>query len=171
MRYSELDLNTVYADRDGRPIALVSLDKFAKPTRGYGSRRIRPLERHDRSFGVVAVRPASYVSALTPENALAEATRQRADFPERERVTGGFDVFVCSLATIVRTWDDHLIVKQAEAERARAAAIERREINVTRAAKLERIKSLLPAGTQVAGAPERNWVTISLDDLLSILER
>jgi hypothetical protein len=170
MKHSDLKLDTVYADHDGLPLVVVSLDKYAKPGRGYGARTIRPRSEHDKSFGVVVVR-LSYGRRGNPvEDLVGEAARLRREFPATEGTKDGFEVSVQNLGTIIREWDDHLVVVQAEAERRRQAAEAKARVQAIRTERLAHIRALLPEGIEVSGDSSRSWVSISHRDLISILE-
>ena len=172
MKLSDLRLDAVYADNDGRPLMVLSLDKVIKPKRYYGAGTIRDVTAHDKSFGVVAIRVA-YASRSIPVEALeAEARKYRATRPEKEMVRGDFEIFVSPLRLIVDHWDDHLIKMQAQSDRQQAAIRLAAEKTAERQRLVDRIKPLLPEGVRPQNLDQHHdYAQIRLTDLLAILER
>lgn len=172
MKLADLDLDTIYADTYGRPLMLLSLEKFGVPKGTYGPRHITPTKKDDKSFGVLVLLHA--FASRTPDMDDLRATAQplRDGLPKKEMMAGDYSVEVATLRSIVEAWDAHLERKRAEARRRkdRAAELERKRAEVT--ATIDRINELLPEGVTVHGLnPSYDAVRMSHADLLALLER
>lgn len=171
MKLSELRLDTVYADREGRPLIVLSLDKFLKPKAhyGYGTRRIRAAGQLDKSFGVVTLRHA-YASRPIDIPDLQKVARELTSIPETEQMLGEYDVSVEVLRNIVEPWEDHLVREHAEATRRRAAAEQAKQEHQARAEQVARIIDLLPEGVNPLGlSAHSKYAQLRLNDLEQIL--
>lgn len=168
MKHSDLRLDTIYADHDGRPLMLVSLDKFAKSSGSYGSGRVRLMHPHDKSFGVLIVR-LSYRFREIGLKELDRITQElRGDLPEREQYRDTYEVRIESLRLITETWEEHLDRQRAEAERKQAAADQAEALRQARADRIKQIENALPEGIQAQMADHRNWAQIPLTHLLTL---
>lgn len=170
MKLSELRLDTVYADHEGRPLMLLSLDKYAKPKATYGTRRIRFADAHDKSFGVLILRHG-YASQPTDFDDLSKvAAELRASLPEKEQIVARYDVKVEALRLITETWQDHRARRRAEGEARHRANVERARIRKIRAERIGIIEKQLPDGVRVRGLSEHSdHAQVSLEDLVSLL--
>ncbi|MBN9214724.1 MAG: hypothetical protein J0J04_07910 [Microbacterium sp.] len=172
MKHSELKLDTVYANRDGKPLMLLSLEKFAivKP-HYHGGRPIRRPELHDRATGVLIAQWARWGDidweAFRGHVAAFQAT---VDSLTRETMASSVEVRVVPTSSVISTWDVHQELKHAEAEAKRAAESRRAEAEAARSGKLKEIARLLPKGVSVRGGAHTDQVTLSQDDLLTILK-
>lgn len=171
MKHADLKLDTVYADQQGRPLLVVSLDKVDKPSRGYGSRAIRDHGQFSGSFGVVIIR-TSFASRSHDLDALTEAAATlRGARPEKEGSVGEFPVLVESTRNIVEEWDDHLVRLHAETEREQAAATQRARAQQVRADHINRITALLPDNMEARNMHDgSDFAQLRLDHLLALLE-
>ena len=169
MKLADLALNTVYADRDGRATVLVSLDKFVSPeSYTFGSSLIRPKLERDKTFGVIAVR-ATHRGQATHDELLAEASRLAQDTPAKASYGRTFEVAVVPLASIVRTWVEHLAVVKAEGEARHAANLKRKAEREARAELIARVKDALPNGVTIYTHEGNDHAQIRLEDLAAIL--
>lgn len=165
MKHAELNLDTVYADHDGRPLMLLSLDKFATSSR---SVRIRPMELHDRSFGVLIVR-FGYRHIDRGSDELARiAAELRLDIPEHEKHYDTHEVKVESLRLITETWEEHVGRQRAEAERKQAAADQAEALRQSRQDLIEKIKRTIPEGVQAQMYDYRGYAQVPLAHLLAL---
>lgn len=168
MKHSELRMGTIYADHDGRPLMLLSLDKFAKPSGSYGSRRIRRMEVHDKSFGVLIVRLSYRFHEIGLDKLRRIEQELRNDVPDREQHRDTYEVRIESLRLIAETWEEHLESQRAEAERKQAAADKAEALRQSRADIIEKIENALPEGVQAQMADYRGWAQIPLTHLLTL---
>lgn len=168
MKHSELSLDTVYADNDGRPLTLLSLDKFVVPKLTYGTRNLRMADRLDKSFGVVALRQ-SYVTRPVDLDALQSTSLAlREDFPAKEQMAGDYEVKVMPLRLIVSTWEQHLEDKRQERARLEAAEERVEALRLTRETRIKQIEALLPEGISAAMYDYRGWAQVPLTQLLAL---
>ena len=170
MKHSELRLDTIYSDIDGRPMMVLSLDRMAVPRRNYGTGRIRPIELHDRSFGVVILRHTRLAQEFDLDDLEKTARDLRDALPEKEQMLGGYRVEVCVTRAIARTWEDHLIQLQMQSEREAEVAAREQRTREMRAAHIARIKTLLPDGMRVFNMSDYSGnVTVRLGDFADLL--
>lgn len=168
MKHSELRLDTVYADNDGRPLMLLSLDKYVKPKVNYGTRMIRLADQLDKSFGVVILRQG-YRSRPTDFDDLAEVARElREAVPAKEQMVGEYEVEVESLRLIADTWEGHLKTQREEAERRQASAEKAEALRQARADRIAQIEAVLPEGAKITMTVNSGWAQIPLTQLLSL---
>jgi len=173
MKYADLELDTVYADHDKRPIVVVSLDKVRKPRSqfGYGTRTIRDQTVGDPSFGVIAVRPLHYTRDYSIDELVEIARKHRDPRPESEgHIDGKFEITVILPRLISSTWEEHLEQQKAHEER-RQAAVARHVAEIeARREQIARIRGLLPDGVEVTLDDLRDYAVLSLDDMLKLVE-
>lgn len=170
MKLADIQLDTAYANRDGQPLVVVSLEKYYASKARFHSTTIRPKQSYDRSFGLVAVTRGFSGMNITMDELRTEAARLREDMPKNESLGSPMVVSVVPLSRIVRTWE----AQAEEDERQRRSIAAQREdaerVAAERTALLARIRNLLPEGIVAFGSPKRDIVEMRLTDLLSILE-
>ena len=170
MKLAELDLDTIYADIDGRPMMVLSLDKLALTGR-YGGKRIRPVGPGDKSSGVATIRHTHIHRDINLDDLVATARRLRDDMPERSTMVGNYLVEVSVTRAIARTWEDHQIQLHMQQERAAAAAVAAERAREARARNIARIQAALPEGVQMSNlSPFSDTATLRLSALADLLE-
>lgn len=175
MKRADLQLDTVYADRDDSPLVVIRTDAVVLTDGGWhSSPSIRTPDKFDKpSSHRVLVVKASYRSgrgadAVTVEDLLDEARRLR-DEPIAEETHGRIEVRAVTLAAVVKNWDDHLIAMQmqrdAEQEKRRRIAAER----AARAESIAELRTLLPDWFTLTAHDDRDHVQVPLADLLALM--
>lgn len=166
MKHADLRLDTVYADHDGRPLMLLSLDKFTKPKRPGGL--ISTWSSSDRAFGVLIVRCGYRFRAMGREQLARVAEQLREELPARERHYDTHEVAVESLRLIVETWDDYEKRLHREAEHKQAAEEKAEAVRQYREGIIAQISAALPADMPATMYDHRSWAQISLKNLLAL---
>lgn len=172
MKRSDLDLDTIYADRDGNALMLLSLDQFAvvsRKTYVYDRRDIR-TPRAGESSGVLVVRRGRH--DLSTLRAYAEQLRA-GDLPTRQQRTSDGEIAVIALSSIASPWEGHVAARRAEGEARHQATLRERELRQTRAKKIKRARTLIPETVTgyVSMWEHTDKVETQIDTLLEILER
>lgn len=166
MKHADLRLDTVYADHDGRPLMLLSLDKFIKPKHPGGL--ISTWSSSERAFGVLIVRCGRRFGAMGREELAQVAEQLREELPARERHYDTHEVAVESLRLIVETWDDHEKRLRQEAARRQAADEREAAARQSRHDLIAEVSAALPEGMHATMYDHRDWAQISLKHLLAL---
>lgn len=169
MKLDDLRLDTVYADHDGTPLVLVSLDKYVQPKTRFSSGPIRPKDMHDRSFGLICVQP-NHTKDVSSAELLAEAERLRDDIPTKESWGTRIRVRLVVPRLIIQEWGAHVIQVQAAADHRKVKLAEEARARQERSELIARVRELAPAGVEVTMYDHRDHAQIGLRDLVRILE-
>lgn len=174
MKRTDLDLDTIYADRDGHSLMLLSLDKFAVLSRSryVPDRHAVRTPRGTEVSGVLVIRQGYYGR---DHNAIRAASAQlrAAGLPTRQRAVEHGEIVVMTLGSIASTWEDHQAAQRAAGEARHAANLRERETKRARAQKIARVKRLIPSDVTgyVSMGEHTDKVELRLDTMLDILER
>lgn len=166
VKHSDLALDTVYTDRDGRLLLILSLDRVTTRSWTHGPGAIVDALPSDKSFGVVALR-----GRVGNPQELREAAEEFHGARPTNLSYGRFAVVVVKPQQVKCTWEEQLTadIAKREADTAawRAAAVRRAERDL----RLARLRALLPAGTYLrANYGDSDEVVVRMTDLLAFLE-